>query len=128
MTICAALLMGTLSGCPLVDGFFIHVINNAVDIEVSSILLRDFNARQNVSANLLCTPVAPESERNVLVPMADVDTADALRIRVEGTNPQEPIRFAINRAIDGGFAANKTVVVTVEGSPTQSVRIQVDPS
>ena len=119
---------GSLSGCPLANGFFIRIQNDATDIAVTVIRLRDFQAEENVTANLLRTEVDGGTTRSVFVPLRKVASADALRIRVNGTNPQEPIGFAITRAITGGFAAGKTVTVTVTGSPTQSVDIEVEPS
>lgn len=95
---------------------------------MSVIKLRDFNAQENVGGNVLLIPVQPGHTQLNFVSMDKVGDADALRIRVEGTNPQQPISFAVTRVIDAGFAAGKTVAVTVKGSPTQSVDIEVDPS
>ena len=116
------------SACPLLSGFFIRVQNNAADIAVTVVRLRDFNGQANVTDNLLRMDVGPGSSRCVFVPVGDVGGADAVKVRIAGTNPQQPIGFAITRVIDGGFAAGKTVTVTVTGSPTQSVGIEVDPS
>ncbi|MCC6798347.1 MAG: hypothetical protein IT366_24755 [Candidatus Hydrogenedentes bacterium] len=117
-----------LQGCPLANGFFVRIENKATDISVSVIKLRDFNAQENVGGNVLLIPVQPVHTQLNFVSMDKVGDADALRIRVEGTNPQQPISFAVTRVIDGGFAAGKTVTVTVTGSPSQSVDIEVDPS
>ena len=106
----------------MADGFFICVENNATEIAVTIVKLRDFDAQENVGGNVLLLPVQPGHTQLSFVSM------DALRIRVEGTNPQQPISFAVTRVIDGGFAASKTVTVTVTGSPSQSVGIEVDPS
>lgn len=117
-----------LQGCPLANGFFVRIENQATDIAVTVIKLRDFNAQTNVGGNVLLIPVQPGHTQLNFVSMDKVGDADALRIRVEGTNPQQPISFAVNRVIDGGFAPKKTVTVTVTGSPSQSVDIEVDPS
>lgn len=114
-----------LSGCPLADGFFVRVENRAQDIGVTVVKLRDFDAQENVGGNVLLLPVQPGHTQLNFVSMDRVGEADALRIRVEGTNPQQPIGFAVTRVIGGGFAAGKTVVVTVNGSPTASVSIDV---
>jgi len=113
------------TGCPLANGFFIRIENNATDIAVSVVKLRDFNAQTNVSENMLQLPVEPGHTQWNFVSMDEVGSADALRIRVSGT-PQQPISFAVNRVIEGGFAVRKTIVVRVEGSPTQSVSIDVE--
>lgn len=115
-----------LQGCPLANGFFVRIENNATDIAVSVIKLRDFNAQENVSGNVLLIPVQPGHTQLNFVSMDRIGDADALRIRVESTNPQQPISFSVTRVIDGGFAAGKTVTVTVTGSPTQSVSVSVD--
>ena len=112
----------------MADGFFICVENNATEIAVTIVKLRDFDAQENVGGNVLLLPVQPGHTQLSFVSMDNVEDADALRIRVEGTNPQQPISFAVTRVIDGGFAASKTVTVTVTGSPTQSVSIEVEPS
>ena len=117
-----------LSGCPLANGFFIRIENNATDIAVTVIKLRDFNAQENVGGNVLVIPAQPGHTQLNFVSMDKVGDADALRIRVEGTNPQQPISFAVTRVINGCFAAGKTVTVTVTGSPSQSVDIEVEPS
>jgi len=113
------------SGCPLANGFFIRIENEATGISVTAIRLRDFNAQTNVNDNVLRLPVEPGHTQLNFVSMDKVGSADALRIRVSGT-PQQPISFAVTRLIDGGFVAGNTIVVRVEGSPTQSVSIDVE--
>lgn len=125
LVLLVAIAVASTSGCPLASGFFIRIENNATDIAVTAIRLRDFNAQENVSGNVLLLPVQPGHTQLNFVPMITVGDADAVRVRVEGTNPQQPIGFAVTRVIDGGFEAGKTVTVTVEGSPTQSVSIEV---
>ncbi len=114
-----------LQGCPLADGFFIRVQNDAADIAVTVVRLRDFDAQANVTDNLLRMDVEPGSSRCVFVPLGGAGDADAVKVRVESTNPQQPIGFAITRVVDGGFVAGKTIVVTIDGSPTASVSIDV---
>ena len=128
LVLCGFIAAGSLSGCPPANGFFIRVQNDAVGIAVTVVRLRDFNGQANVTDSLLRMDVGPGSSRCVFVPLRDVGGADAVKVRVAGTNPQQPIGFAITRVIDGGFEAGKTVTVTVAGSPTQSVSIEVDPS
>lgn len=115
-----------LTGCPLANGFFIRIDNKATDIAVSVIRLRDFNAQENVGGNVLLIPVEPGHTQLNFVSMDKVGDADALRIRVESTDPQQPIGFAVTRVIDGGYAVGKTIRITVDGSPTQSVSIEVE--
>lgn len=124
----AAGVLTALSGCPLADGFFVRVDNRAADIAVTVVKLRDFNAQENAGGNVLLIPVQPGHTQLNFVSMDKVGAADAVRIRVEGTDPQQPIGFAVTRVIDGGFAAGKTVTISVTGSPTQSVDIEVEPS
>ncbi len=126
--LCIAVVVVSTSGCPLADGFFIRIENKATDIAVTAIRLRDFNAQANVGGSVLLLPVQPGHTQLNFVSMDRVGDADAVKVRVEGTNPQQPIGFTVTRVIDGGFEAGKTVTVTVTGSPTQSVDIEVDPS
>ncbi|NUM54378.1 MAG: hypothetical protein HUU46_12090 [Candidatus Hydrogenedentes bacterium] len=125
---CVLVIVATLPGCPLANGFFVRIENKAADIAVTVVKLRDFDAQENVGGNVLLIPVQPGHTQLNFVSMDRVGSADAVKVRVEGTNPQQPIGFAVTRVIDGGFEAGKTVVVTVEGSPTQSVDIEIEPS
>ena len=115
-----------LSGCPLLNSFTIQIDNNANNIAVSLVRLVNFDAQENVTGNLLPVEVAPGVTRRVVVTMDEVGDADALKVRVESTNPQQPLSFSVTRVVDGGLAAGKTILVTVDGSPTQSVSIEVD--
>lgn len=115
-----------MTGCPLLNSFTIEIINNGNNIAVTSIRLIDFEAQEDVSDNLLAEDVASGTTKRVLVLMDNVGTGDALKVRVESENPQQPISFAVTRKVNGGFAASKTVTVTVDGSPTQSVSIDVE--
>ncbi|MDZ4860811.1 MAG: hypothetical protein SGI88_17685 [Candidatus Hydrogenedentes bacterium] len=115
-----------LTGCPLLVSFTIRIDNNGENIAVTVVRLVNLESRDNVTDNLLPVEVSPGSTRRVLVMMDDAGDADAVKVRVESVNPQQPLSFSTTREVDGGLAAGKTIVVTVEGSPTQSVSVDVE--
>lgn len=116
------------SGCPLANTFFIHIDNQGNNIAITKIRLVNFETQEPVTGDLLQYDVPEGEQRTLLVSMDQVGTADMLRVTIEGTNPSNPLNFSTARKIDGGFAAGKTITVTVTGSPTQSVQVEIDPS
>ncbi|HRK34589.1 MAG TPA: hypothetical protein PLJ47_08340 [Candidatus Hydrogenedentes bacterium] len=126
MFIVVAGLAVSFTGCPLLNSFTIQIDNLGNNIAVTVVRLVNFEADENVTDNILPVDVGPGVTRRVVVTMDDAGDANALKIRVESTNPQQPLSFTVTRVVEGGLAAGKTVYVTVEGSPTQSVSVQVD--